>query len=235
MLIFLDTETTGTSEFDRLCQVAYKTEHETICEYFKPPLPISLEAMAVNHITNEMVEQRLPFKNSLMYYKLETLFADPDNILVAHNAKFDVDMLIREGLNPTKYICTQKIIKAADKTSKIKRYGLQYLRYYFNVVLKENIIAHDALGDILILEQVFFHIYNRYYYNTNPKTQILNELAELTKLPLLLHNISFGKYKGKSFTYILECDIGYLKWLNKQPDIDEDLQYTLDHYLNIKY
>ena len=46
MFIFLDTETTGTAEKDRLCQLAYKFETGKIVnELFKPPLPIAIEAM----------------------------------------------------------------------------------------------------------------------------------------------------------------------------------------------
>ena len=42
MFIFLDTETTGTEEKDRLCQLAYKTEDGVIVnELFKPSLPIN--------------------------------------------------------------------------------------------------------------------------------------------------------------------------------------------------
>ncbi len=52
-LLFLDTETTGNEEHDRLCQVAYSdgtTRHSAL---FKPPIPISIESMAVHHITEK--------------------------------------------------------------------------------------------------------------------------------------------------------------------------------------
>jgi len=56
VFIFLDTETTSTGEKDRLCQLAYKTEDgDIVNELFKPPLPITIDAMCVHHITNEMV------------------------------------------------------------------------------------------------------------------------------------------------------------------------------------
>jgi DNA polymerase III epsilon subunit-like protein len=59
MFIFLDTETTATDEDDRLCQIAYKTEAGFIAnELFYPGKTISIEAMSINHITNEMVKDK---------------------------------------------------------------------------------------------------------------------------------------------------------------------------------
>ena len=74
MFIFLDTETTGTEKEDRLCQLAYKTEAGTIVnELFKPPLPIKIDSMCVHHITNEMVANKLAFKDSKDHRKLVDL------------------------------------------------------------------------------------------------------------------------------------------------------------------
>ena len=63
MFIFLDTETTGTDKDDRLCQIAFKTEAGLIVnELFNPGKPISIEAMSIHHITNEMVMDKPLFK-----------------------------------------------------------------------------------------------------------------------------------------------------------------------------
>ena len=233
MLIFLDTETTGLDKNAHLCQVAYKTKDEIVCEYFKPPCPITLDAMSINHITNKMVKDKPPFLESKTYFKLKKLFENDNNILVAHNANFDVQILNNDGLYPHNYICTKKICQSADKNNEIPKYNLQYLRYYFGIELDEEIIAHDALGDILILEQVFLNIYNKFYKNADKsKEQILFEMQKISTLPLLLKRITFGKYKNKSFEYIAENNLGYLKWLNNQPNLSEDLKYTLNYYIN---
>lgn len=66
MFIFLDTETTGTDEDDRLCQLAYKTEDGTVVnELFHPGKPISIDAMSIHHITNDMVKDKPPCFNLL--------------------------------------------------------------------------------------------------------------------------------------------------------------------------
>ena len=107
MFIFLDTETTGTEKGDRLCQLAYKLETGKIVnQLFKPPLPIAIVPMCVHHITNEMVENKPAFNGSNDHQKLVNLLNDDKNILVAHNAKFDVNMLEKEGIHPKKVICT---------------------------------------------------------------------------------------------------------------------------------
>ena len=50
-LIFLDTETTGIGPEDRLCQVAYHFGGREAESLFRPPVPISIESMAIHHIT----------------------------------------------------------------------------------------------------------------------------------------------------------------------------------------
>jgi len=121
MFIFLDTETTGTEKKDRLCQLAYKTETGKIVnQLFKPPLPIAIEPMSIHHITNEMVENKPAFKDSPDHRKLVDLLNDDKNILVAHNAKFDVNMLEKEGVHPKRVICTLKLARHMDPEGVIK-------------------------------------------------------------------------------------------------------------------
>jgi DNA polymerase III epsilon subunit-like protein len=80
VFIFLDTETTGTAEKDRLCQLAYKLETgEIVNELFKPPLPIAIEPMSIHHITNEMVAGKPAYKESPEYQKLVDLLNDDKN------------------------------------------------------------------------------------------------------------------------------------------------------------
>jgi len=98
MFIYLDTETTGNGPDDRLCQIAFKPENgPAVCELFNPGKPISIDAMAVHHITNKMVEDKPPFRGSEVCDQLDELVADVDNVIVAHNAQFDMQMLHMEG------------------------------------------------------------------------------------------------------------------------------------------
>lgn len=105
MFIFLDTETTGTGDDDRLCRIAFKTETGLIVnELFNPGKPISVKAMSIHHIPNEMVKTKPQFKNSEAWRKLYELIVDSSKIIVAHNAKFDLGMLKKEDIHPKKTI-----------------------------------------------------------------------------------------------------------------------------------
>ena len=96
-LLFLDTETTGNTEADFLCQVAYQVDDEEIKEeLFKPEIPISVESSSVCHITNRMVAEKPAFKGSDFAENLKNDLAE--SIFVAHNAIFDITMLKKEDI-----------------------------------------------------------------------------------------------------------------------------------------
>ncbi len=203
-LIFLDTETTGTEEKDRLCQVAYKFQGKETEGLFKPPVPISIDAMAVAHITNKMVDDKESFIDSQMFHDLQEILKDEKNILVAHNAKFDAEMLKREGLEVKNIIDTYKIAQSWDKDAIIPKYKLQYLRYYFDLPI-ENVTAHDALGDVLVLEKLFEHLFaemskefadepastRKDGSSTRGGEKVLEEMLRVSKLPILIKTMNF--------------------------------------------
>ena len=158
MFIFLDTETTGNGPADRLCQIAFKTvEGAAVNELFNPGMPITIDAMTVHHITDEMVMEKLQFRNSDTWKQLRDLIAPNANVMVAHNAAFDVAMLKKEGIEPKNVICTLKLARYFDKEGVIPKYGLQYLRSYLS--LNVDATPHTALGDILVLEALCNRIY----------------------------------------------------------------------------
>ena len=158
MFIFLDTETTGNGPADRICQIAFKTENgAAVNELFNPGMPITIDARTVHHITNEMVRDKPTFRDSDTWRKLQDLIKSNTNVMVAHNAAFDVDMLKKQGIEPKSVICTLKLARYFDKDGVIPKYGLQYLRYYLS--LNVDAIPHTALGDILIHEGLFNRIH----------------------------------------------------------------------------
>ena len=224
MFIFLDTETTGTDEDDRLCQIAFKTEAGLIVnELFNPGKPISIEAMSIHHITNEMVMDKPLFKHGKTWGILTDLFADTSNVMVAHNAVFDVAMLRKEDIHPQETICTYKMARFLDKEGQIPQYNLQYLRYYLNLNIDAS--PHDALGDILVLEALFNRIYTK--AKDEFGTGAIDKMIEVTKNPVLLARMPFGKHKGMKFE---EIPTDYLEWLSGT-DLDEDMAHTVKHYL----
>ena len=95
-IIFFDTETTGNTEKDYLCQIAYKTDKESFVGLYKPPLKVPPEASAVHHITNKMLEDKPVFSQSADFKKIKDLLEDKNTVVIAHNAPFDLMIVKKE-------------------------------------------------------------------------------------------------------------------------------------------
>ena len=222
-IVFLDTETTGKGDDSRLVQLCWKIADQPANSLLvKPPTQISFGAMATHHITEKMVESKSSFHEATddSGKSIKAVVQDvlDNSILVAHNAKFDIAVLEREGLRVGRRICT---LKVAQRLFDEPEYKLQYLRYKFGLEIPEGVVAHDAVGDVIVLEELFNHLTSHIS---------IPEMEELTSLPVLLRRIGFGKHKGEEFK---DLPLDYLSWLYQQTDIDEDLLYTLKHYLRV--
>lgn len=234
--IFLDTETTGIEKDDRLIQVAYKYQDwqgpTVVNELFKPEKAIEIQAMATHHITEKMVADKIPFKVSPTFQHLRLLFANPENVLVAHNAAFDVGMLNKEGIEVPNIICTYKVAAALDKAGVIESYSLQYLRYFLGLEIEG--AAHDAFGDVLVLEGLFARLFAK-MKETRDQGEVFTEMIKISSQPMLINRFHFGKYNGRTLEDISKTDAGYLRWLLEQklahPDGEEDWIFTLQHHL----
>ena len=237
--ILLDTETTGIEENDRICQLAFllmdkngMQAHESLC---KPPLPISLKAMSIHHITNEMVADKPSFWESESGKKLAELNKE-ENILVIQNAPFDLGMLAREGFEwKGQLIDTLRCIKHLEPH--LESHALQYLRYALGFYKEEGAIAeqlgveikaHDALGDVIVLNLLMKYLVAKVERN-------ISRLVELTNTPILYETITFGaKYKRGEDRYedLVKKDRQYLEWAMNNLALDDDVKYSITHYLN---
>lgn len=236
-ILFFDTETTGNTENDRLCQLGVKERgvaEPVVNATYKPPLPVSIEAMAVHHITEKMLVGRPAFMEAQEYPTLKTLIEDPDTIVVAHNAPFDVAMLTKEGITPAQYICTYKVARALDTQEKISQYKLQYLRYLLGIEI--DAVAHDAWGDVLVLEALFERLLLKLIESKGSEEAALAEMIAISARPILFTTLRFGKHNGKRIEDVAQEDRDYLQWLLKQkkenPTGEDDWIYTLEYYLN---
>jgi DNA polymerase III epsilon subunit-like protein len=233
-IILLDTETTDLGDDARLVQLAYKNlaTGDELNEYFNSPRPISYQAMASHHITQEMIADKLVFERSKQQADLIKLLAD--NILVAHNALFDIKILKNEGVKTNQYIDTLRVARHLIES---EDYKMQYLRYFLK--LKAEGQAHDAMGDVIVLEALFEHLKNvaKEKFSFKTDEEIFQKMLELTQAPALLKTFQFGKYLGKTFEEVCEIDRGYLEWLynsesKKEAAVqNEELVYTLKTFL----
>ena len=137
-------------------------------------------------------------------------------------------------MNPGKYLDTLRLTRHLLESP---QYNLQYLRYSLGLNVDGS--AHDALGDVLVLEALFEYLKNqtKEQYKLESEDEIINKLLELNDMPVLLDTINFGKHKGKTFAEVAKNDKSYLQWLygseSEKPEADqnEELVYTLKHYL----
>jgi len=234
-LLFLDTETTGLGEGARMVQVAFKSSlsQEIVHGKFKPPVPIEIGAMAIHHITNKEVESLEGFDDSYIKEALVSLLKK--TVLVAHNAPFDIGILENEGLNVPEFIDT---LVCAKHLIKSERHSLQYLRYFLELDVEAQ--AHDAVGDIIVLEKLYEKLENAaaIKFELDNEEKIHEKMMELSNMPVLIENFSFGKHKGKTFEEVASEDRGYLEWLLKSEtgkpkwNQKKELVYTLEHHLN---
>jgi DNA polymerase III epsilon subunit-like protein len=242
--ILFDTETTGGSQEDRIIQIGAMIVHgkeniEVYDELCYSEVPIKLEAMEVHNIVPDMIEGKPSFLETTTSAKINE-YNKEENYLIAHNIKFDLGMLEKEGfVNQYTIIDTLKCAK--HLFSDLPYHRLQYLRYALELYKTEQseadkldiiIKAHDAIGDVLVMKLFLSELVKKAKENY-PDDNPMVKLAELTKQPVKIQTFRFGKYKGQKIAEIAQQDMGYLQWMRyNMADLDEDMQYTLDCYLN---
>lgn len=217
ILRVIDTETTSFE--GGICELAsVDIINGQICnpmsDFVKPPEPITVGAMAVHHITDAMVADAPPIDDVVDRYLGASVY-------VAHNAAFDRPKLPQINAS---WICTLKL--ARKLFPELESHSNQYLRYHFmlDVDVPENLHAHRALYDCYVTAALLIRL------NRDVKMTIA-QMREITALPSLLHTMRFGKHKGKTFEEIAATDQGWIRWALANMDADEDLKFTLQHYL----
>jgi DNA polymerase III epsilon subunit-like protein len=156
-------------------------------------------------------------------------------IFVAHNAKFDLAMMKKEGITYRSHICTLKVTRHLDVKGKLDCHKLQYLRYLYGMEIEAE--AHDAWGDILVLELLFWKLVKKMCKdNGYGEAEAIAEMMEISSKPSIIRKWHFGKHRDSMIEDTLATDRGYLEWMlgtkktENKPD-DEDLIYTLETLL----
>lgn len=236
-IIILDTETLGQKrEDDRICELALlvHTEDsgwEAFSDLAKNEMPITSNAMAIHHITHEMIEDALPLKRTPSFKLLEKLNR-PENILVIQNAPFDLGVLanhdfVWHGAVVDTLVCAKHLLAT-------QRHALQFLRYELGLYRQEKIIAdaldvkieaHRALGDVIVTKLLLNHLLAHVDDN-------MDALIELSNQPALLKSIGFGKYRGQSFETAVAQDRDYFFWcLNNFDKLSKEARTTIEYHL----
>lgn len=222
----IDTETTGDSETDQVCEIA--VVGVTVGgvgrgrdQLIKPTCSVSPVARGVHHITDEELECA-PTMAALMERRVSLLNIIRNADYVAgHYVDFDLRLLAQSGFESAKpKVCTW--ICARHLWPDAPAYGNQALRYWLNLdVPRTKHPPHRAMTDALATA----HLLSRML-----QTKYVANLVELTVTPVLLTNVSFGKYRGQTWKDVRLKDRGYLSWLLKQ-DFGPDEKHTAQHWL----
>jgi DNA polymerase III epsilon subunit-like protein len=230
MVVFLDTETTGVEQKDKICALGLIAEDSIHYELINPGKKVPPSASAIHHITNEMLKDAPSFSESLSAQKVTEL-NNSENILVSHNAPFELSMLQKEGIAwQGGVIDTLKCSKSL--MDDLEGYSLQFLRYELRLYREEkgmferfgiSIMPHHALSDALHTRMILEYLLD---------LADRDRLVEISKSHVLLSRLPFGKYAKKRIEEIALKDPGYLKWMSESlMDMDEDLRYSIGYYL----
>lgn len=237
--ILLDTETTGAGENDRVIQLGFMVldgknvqVHNDLCSC---PIPIGYGAMEVHGITPDQIEGKPTCVETAAFKALETLNT-PDNVMIIHNAPFDLGMLAKENFtSKMRLIDTLRCAKHLFDEEEAHR--LQFFRYRLGLYKQEQaeadalgivVKAHDAIGDVLVLKLFLTELRKKLterFGNVNP----IDKMVELTQTPVFITKpLKFGKHKGKTLSEVVEADKGYLAWmLTNMENLDEDMKYSI--------
>lgn len=181
-----------------------------------PDRPISIDAMAIHHITEAMVEDKPRIAVAIGRYIGSDYY-------VAHNASFDRGVLPEmQG----RWICTLKLARMLYPDIK---YGNQYLRYALNLDVQlpqdNTLHPHRALYDCYVTAALLQRIIKDSSWSAE-------EMADITERPALIKTFKFGKYRGRLIEQIAQEDPGYLQWMLKNlTDLNPDMKHTLKYYL----
>ncbi len=257
-LVFLDTETTGIIKDDKnqissnwdIIQLAYrKIENNNITDwnhFINTDTKMEIGAMATHGIYPSLLKEKSEWKYLADVVIDKSVFAS--NILIAHNAIFDTEVLTRSGIEcHNEVIDTLKVAKILlsegifqeVKGSEPEYVNMQYLRYYFDLfqIVDENwkeetTTAHDAFGDVVVLERIFRVMFDMIKNKLSVTSdEVIDIMIEMTqKEYLLLKNMAFGKYRGKSFEEVSRIDSKYLDWIIGA-DFTDDIKYTCSVWL----
>lgn len=238
-IIFLDTETTSDKDDRKIIQLAYRIIENwkvivTYNNFFKTDQEISIWAKAVHNITEDVLSENwIEFSPFLCKCIEETL---QDGYIIAHNCSFDKESLRNHwfDVDSYKWIDSYTIAYNLILEHLVESYSLQYLRYYFfpqDIKFFEEISAHDALWDILVLEKVFEQLKLIYEASVSDE-DIYEKMVEDTKKWIVLRICQFPKHKWKTWEEIEKTDPWFIDWVWKNIKMDKKLENTILNFLH---
>lgn len=232
----VDTETTGVDAAQcELVEVA-AVDHSGQVAYsslVKPNGAIPIGAMAIHHITDDMVEDA-PTAAEIESPLKSVLFG---KTLVAHNAQYDSKVLERYGITnpPWNWICTWRL--ANHMWPDAPGYKNQELRYWLGLyeIDTQGLPPHRAAADAIVTSMIFRKLYDHFVTRWTAVDATADctaaDLIAFAARPIYIRKMPFGKHKGE---LIEDVPHDYLMWMiRKIPDLSDDLRYTVRRVLGL--
>ena len=219
----IDLETTGLPEDNgRICEIGWhdiiidgdqpKPFPEPQSTLINPMVPMPTSAMAVHHITDDIVAPATKNVRDTVGAVLQKA-----DVLIAHRASFE-----QAFINTRKpWICTYKVARRLH--SALEGYSLQYLRYHFKLPVDHDkaMPPHRAGPDAYVTGHLFVMFL---------KEMNVQEMIDVSLKPVLLYRCDLPKHKDIPWEDLAQADPGYLQWI-LQSDFDEDTTYTAGYWL----
>ena len=262
--VVVDIETTAIKHANaEICEIAagsYKDdEWHIVSELRGTRNPIPPEASKICHISTRMLEG-LPLFGSDIEREFTILGIPWGQYYVAHNAKFDRELLVQElykaiSVNettkltkdsyvldfgePENWICTVELSKRL-LGNEISQFSLNYLRYYLDLDVPDEMYGHRAGNDVLITAKLFEHLVmlmlERELLDITNSYGIGWQIVQYCSTFIPYGTFPFGKYKGQRFEDIPK---DYYEWALENMDAlkedsdryDERLAKTLEPVL----
>ncbi|MDR2584869.1 MAG: 3'-5' exonuclease [Prevotellaceae bacterium] len=224
-ILFFDLETTGLNvASDRIVEISILKikptgEEEVKTRRLNPTIPISPEATAIHHITNDDVADCPTFKEVA---KSLALWIEDCDLVGFNSIKFDIPILVEEFLRAEveidfrkrKIIDVQNIFHKMEQRTLIAAY-----KFYCN---KEMTNAHSAEADTRATYEVLQSQLDRY-------PQLKNDVGFLSDFSTINRNIdyagrfildgqekpvvNFGKHKGRRLYDVMNEEPSYYTWI----------------------
>ena len=225
-IIFFDLETTGTDTArDRIVEISMVKispdgEKTIKTRRINPEMPITAEATAVHHISDDDVKDCVTFKQIAKSLKA---FMEGCDFGGFNSNRFDLPVLAEEflragvdvDLRNRRYIDVQNIFHKREERTLVAAY-----RFYCNKELGD--AAHGAEADTLATYEVLLGQLERYEDLQND-VDFLSEYSTRNRTADFAGRIgyddkeqeifTFGKYKGRVVAEIFEKDPSYYDWM----------------------
>ena len=238
--IVLDTETTGADPTkDKPIELAYVVVQNFKIEYPKswfidPGCLVPPEASAVHHLVDEDLVGAKTWAE--LWPEVE-----PDlkgQVIVAHNAPFDIGMLPELKDNPV--IDTLRLARHLWPKGTVNANGFplvnhqqQTIRYWLGLKIDTmGLAAHRAAADILVTAELLL-AQIRLYLECGGEDD-LDAMIEYLATPIEVRSLSFGKHANEPLQKVPSSYLEFLLDKDKEKPLDADLKASLKRELDTR-